>query len=934
LGVGERRPRPRQSAVPETTSGLRGGIVGRDTELLSLHGLIAADAAPGALVLSGGPGIGKTKLWEAGVDAARERGVRVLSARASDAEAQHSFATLIDLFDDVSSDELAELPGPQLEALDVALLRVAPTRRPPQAHAIGVGLLNALRALAARERLIVAVDDVQWLDRASANALVFAARRLEGAGIGFLLARRPGQQSDLEQVLEPTGLERVVLAPLSIGAIQRILSERLGLQVPRHLLRRIVDTTLGNPLFALEVGRMLAERGPLRLGEDLPLPDSVEGLLGTRVATLPGPLKRLLLAVALSADLRRSQLAALGDPDALAEAVDAGVLLVDGDRVRASHPLLAAAALKHSRPRDRRELHSALAETAVDDELCALHRALATELPDADLAKALAAAAVAASARAATAEAVVLAENALRLTPDDAPARTDRLLALAGYLRVAGEKQRVTDLLAHELDSLPPGEARVRACLLLTNGVVTSNDDIRRYYERALAETGEDPQLRAHVLARMSENEAAVRVERIREAEAWAQEALRARPQDATDVERTALYALGWARSLRGRPIGDVCERFLAVTDAAFYIGESPERVAGQRLVWRGDLSRARAALMRLLSLADEHGEPSSYALVRLHVCELELRAGHWDAAAHLLDEWAGSPEGELLHWPMYERCRALVAAGRGLPGEAEAWGAEAIVRAETTASTWDRLEALRALGIADLLAHRPAAAAEKLRAVWEHTERAGVDDPGAFPVAPDLVEALAEVGELDEARAVTARLRERAEHQGHPWAVASARRCAAVVELASAAYDDGAAAAEQAADEYAQLGLRFDGARTLLSLGRAQRRGRKWGAARATLERAVAGYDEMGSPGWAEEARAELARVGARRPSTGELTPTERRVAELAADGLANKEIAQALVVTVNTVEFHLRNTYAKLGIRSRVQLVSRLAGTATASP
>jgi DNA-binding CsgD family transcriptional regulator len=163
---------------------------------------------------------------------------------------------------------------------------------------------------------------------------------------------------------------------------------------------------------------------------------------------------------------------------------------------------------------------------------------------------------------------------------------------------------------------------------------------------------------------------------------------------------------------------------------------------------------------------------------------------------------------------------------------------------------------------------------------------------------------------------------------------VASARRCAAVVELASAAYDDGAAAAEQAADEYAQLGLRFDGARTLLSLGRAQRRGRKWGAARATLERAVAGYDEMGSPGWAEEARAELARVGARRPSTGELTPTERRVAELAADGLANKEIAQALVVTVNTVEFHLRNTYAKLGIRSRVQLVSRLAGTATASP
>jgi DNA-binding CsgD family transcriptional regulator len=234
---------------------------------------------------------------------------------------------------------------------------------------------------------------------------------------------------------------------------------------------------------------------------------------------------------------------------------------------------------------------------------------------------------------------------------------------------------------------------------------------------------------------------------------------------------------------------------------------------------------------------------------------------------------------------------------------------------------------AARARGAAALLANEPARAAESLRAVWEHTRREGVDDPGVFPVAPELVEALVEVRELDEAKAVTARLRELAEAQDHPWGLATAKRCDAVLQLASG-YDEAAAAAlEQAAAEYGLLGLRFDRARTVLTLGRGQRRAKKWGAARASLEQAVAELDELGSPGWTEQARSELARVGARRPQqTGELTPAERRVVELAADGLANKEIAQTLFVSVRTVEVHLKHAYAKLGIRSRTQLARRL--------
>ena len=152
---------------------------------------------------------------------------------------------------------------------------------------------------------------------------------------------------------------------------------------------------------------------------------------------------------------------------------------------------------------------------------------------------------------------------------------------------------------------------------------------------------------------------------------------------------------------MSGNPVDDLCERFRAVSDEAFFIAQSPERIAGQRLVWRGEIGPAREALTRLMVIADQRGEPSSYALQRLHLCELELRTGGWVEAERLLDEWAEFSERELLLWPMYERCRALLAAGRGDAGEAERWASEAIELAERTGNRWDMLEALRARGVA-----------------------------------------------------------------------------------------------------------------------------------------------------------------------------------------------------------------------------------------
>src|SRR4051794_32858305 len=856
---------------------------------------------------------------------ARAHGAHVLAVRPSGADTGLSFAALIDLCDRIRPESLAALPAPQRAALEVALLRAEPGAKPPEPQAIAVGLRTLLRELAEEAPVLIAIDDLQWLDGPSADALVFAARRLDDEPVSFLLARRPGRPSPLESSLERGGLERLRIGPLSLGATRRLLIERIGLSLPRPLLRRIVESTLGNPLFALELGRTLMEQGVPPAGEDLPVPDAVEDLLGTRVARLPEPARRLLLAVALSGDLHLDELAVIEGPEAVEDAIETGLLRVDGERARVSHPLLAAAAKQRSRRQEQRELHRALAGVVADERLRALHLARATERPDEELAGSLTEAACDALSRGARQQAVSLAEHALRLTPRESPKRPERLLDLAEYLERTGEKQRLMELLIPAIPQLPAGALRARGWLLLSDGASKTVPEIERHLDLALAEESDEPVVRTNALATRSSLAINCSVARLRAAEDWALEALELAPQVGRDAERMALYALGWARAIRGLSIDDLCARSGAATDAGSYIVAAPERVAGQRHIWRGELSEARAVLGRLLALADERSEPASYALQRLHMCELELRAGDWPSVARRLDEWEET-DADFLIRPMYQRCHALLAAGLGLPEESERWAADAIARAETVGCRWDWLETRRAQGMAALLAREPARAAEHLRPVWEHTEREGVE-PGVFPAAPDLVEALVELEALDEALAVADRVREHAERCEHPWGLVTAKRCRAVVRLASG-YDEAAASAlGAAAGEYRRLGLGFDWARTLLCLGRAQRRYKQWGAARESLEAAAAAFDELGSGGWAELARADLARVGGRkRRADGELTPTERDVVELAAEGLANKEIAQRLSLAVHTVEVHLSRAYAQLGVTSRAQLAGRL--------
>jgi DNA-binding CsgD family transcriptional regulator len=902
-------------------------VYGREPELMALRSFVAEERRSGAVLMTGPPGVGKTALWDAGLTMARASGRLVLAARPAGTEAGMAFAGLIDLCDRVGPEVLAGLPAPQRSALEVALLRAEPVRgAAPGPHAIALAFLNVLRTMAAGQPLVVAVDDLPWLDPLSVSALTFAARRLSDEPVTFLLARRPGSPSPLELVLTPEHLE---IGALDANALRRLLASRLAVFPPRVLLRRIVDVSQGNALFALELGRSVRGGGPTA-SPDLTLPASVEDALGARTVALAPGVRRLLLAVALSGGLSRDVLATVAGQASVDTAFEDGVLVHDEPRVRASHPLLAAAAVNQSGLQERREVHVAIAAAVADEELSALHLALATDRPDDQLAARLTAAASRASSRGARPQAVVLAEHALRLTPAHAAERCERVLTVAEYLNLAGEMQRMTDLLESAIDGLPPGTARARAWLLLSAGVKSvSLADFELPLDSALAEEDVDAGVRAQVLARKTTATAVIAVRRVQQAEKWAREALATASGVDAAVERRLLYSLSWATALRGLPVDELCARAAALSPELDYLVISPERVAAQRAVWRGEIGAARLALTQLLQLADDRGEAESYALQRLHLCELELRIGSSGAASRLLDEWAESAERELLNLPMYERCRALLAMVIGDVDETRRWAAQAIALADGYSDGWDRLEALRARGTAALLAREASAAAVDLGAVYEHTEQEGVADPGVFPVAPELVEALVELGDLDRARSVTETLARQAQVQAHPWATATARRCDALVRLAAGRYDRAAGAAlAEAATELAGIGLAFDSARCHLSLGRAQRRLKQWGSTRRSLGSSAAAFVQLGSLGWAQRAQEELARVGGRGPGApGALTPTERDIVRLAAHGLTNKEIARHLSIAVHTVEVHLSRAYVKLGVRSRAQLAAHLS-------
>ena len=418
-------------------------LVGREAELARLRSFLDAEgASTRTLVLAGGPGFGKTSLWEVGVDIARRRGTPVLVARPSEPEAQFSFAALGDLLERVDGAVLAMLPDPQRWALEVALLRSEPSDRPPEARAIAAGFLGVLRELASREPLLVAIDDVQWLDAPSAGALRFAQRRLDSEPIVFLLTERTGPGAVRFDAERP---DRVKVGGLSMGASRLLLAERLDFHPPRVVVRRIFESTGGNPLFTLELARNLRDAGdPLDPARPLAVPGELGTLLGDRLSRLSEAAATAALGAALASDPTTGLIEALMGADAAAsldELIGASVVGVDGDRIRFTHPLLASTVTTVALPQQRRAMQRELSRLVDDPVASARHLARAGVEPDGDSACMLENAAALARARGGWDMAAELLERSRELTPsDDIDGRQRRAIAAAEHHAHSGDR--------------------------------------------------------------------------------------------------------------------------------------------------------------------------------------------------------------------------------------------------------------------------------------------------------------------------------------------------------------------------------------------------------------------------------------------------------------------------------------------------------------
>ena len=438
-------------------------LVGRDDELTAIIGVLDSVQLPGAVVLPGEAGIGKTTLWLAGIDAAAARGYRILSSRPSGAETRFSFAGLSDLLTDAGH-VIAELPPIQRRALEAALL-LGEAESDADDRAVAAAFLAALRMLAGERPVCLAVDDVQWLDAASLAALGYALARLDGQPVAALMAVRGEVPDWLRRALPESQLRTVPVTSLSLGATHELLHDRLDATFARPVLIRLWETSRGNPFFALELAAALQRRGgTLAPGDELPIPSSLDELLHSRIDGLGPEALDVVHAVAALADptvtLLESAIGTRCDPG-LAESLDARILELDGEDVRFTHPLLGSAVVARQTPGRRRSLHARLADVVPSDEERARHLALATAKPDRSVAAILEEAARTAQARGAPAAAADLAEQALRLTPPSSPSDARRrLLVAADEHNRTGDNARAASLLEQARATAAPGDER------------------------------------------------------------------------------------------------------------------------------------------------------------------------------------------------------------------------------------------------------------------------------------------------------------------------------------------------------------------------------------------------------------------------------------------------------------------------------------------
>jgi DNA-binding CsgD family transcriptional regulator len=910
-------------------------VVGREAELAAIEGLLSHPAdGPGALLLEGEPGIGKTTLWQVGLERGRELSHRVLSCRPAETEAALPFSALGDLLEPVLDEALPRLPEPQRLALEVALQRVAPPEDPTDRFAVSLAVLAILRDRA-NGTTTLALDDIQWVDPSTADVLAFALRRVDAGPLLLLLSRRGGPDAPL-----PLGLKhgfpvrRLRVGPLTVDELDRLLAARLEPQLPRPQLMRLHGASGGNPYFALEILRASEGSTLLEWGAVLPVPESLAALLRRRIDGLSTAATDVVMLASASPHATPALLKTVtASNEGIAEALEHGILELDGERLRFTHPLLASVAYGETDPVARREAHRRLA-TAVDDpDDRALHLALATERADEEVAAELERAASRAHRRGAPAAAAELADHARRLTPEDQPedllARTAQS---AEYHLASGDTARGRELLEHVVDSRPPGPERAR--LLLRLGRVRyASDDLpaaHRLFGQALAEGSEDLRLSAEAEQALAFT--AIGGGDIPLAIAYARSALElAERLGDRGLLALALGRVAQTEVMAGKGLDRAAleravqlERDLAPDPVEWL----PSYVYAWAAAFTDDLETARNLLEGLHRSATERGDERALPSLLIPMSIGERAAGNLGSAGRYAVEAVERSRQVGLATPqsMALAEHAFVSALVGRVDIARA-AAEEGVRIGREAGVLVPVSMnMAALGFLELSLDDPASAHRHLGPLSEAIAAMGLAEPGFVRFLPDEIEALVALGELEAAGEPLRLLEERGRALDRVSALAAAGRCRALLEATRGDFDAARASLVEALAQHERLGQPFELGRTLLAQGSIERRFHHRAEARATLTRALELFDELGAPLWAEKASAELARIPGRVRASLELTETERRVAELVAEGLSNKEVAARLFVTVRTVEANLTKIYGKLGIRSRTELASRI--------
>jgi DNA-binding CsgD family transcriptional regulator len=893
-----------------------------------------ADVAdgPAACVIEGEPGIGKTTLWAASVAVAQGISLSVLSARPAGGEVQLAFAVLGDLLADVLNETLPALPGPQRRALEIALLLEEGRGPAPDRHAVAVALLGVLRLVAQSSPVLVAVDDVQWVDASSAAVLEFAFRRLRGEPIRFLGAVRveAGEDARVELAAAFAEERRIRLGSLTVGATHRLVRERLGIALPRPLLLRVHETSGGNPFYALELARALrrVDRSP-EAGARLPVTAPLQELVRARLGALPPPAQEALLVIASLATPTVSVVeAAL--PRArprLAAAAAAGVLQLEDDFVAFSHPLLASAVYSGAAPERRRRVHRQLAGVVRDAEERARHLALAAPDRDAGVAAALDHAALAASRRGASDAAADLYELAAARTPTCATRDLRRRRgAAADAHATSGAISRATAILQALLDELPAGDERAEILLRLAR-VGSDLPIVIELADRARREATDDRVLAsAHLFLAMAWPDRG-----IDHALAHGRLALEhADRVDDRELATTILTKLAHWELWAGETTPGLIERALAskVRGDGLRGYFDPRMPLALRRMYQGRLAEARTLFDDLLDEAQQDGDEVAAIAARGRLADVALRAGEWERAAahaaavyeHVEQIGLEYDDGIGVYW------RALVDAHLGVVDRARAAATLSQELADRAGTANTRVLALGVLGFLDLSLGDARAARERLTPTleWLTSKHLAL---ATHPMAPYAIESIVAAGDIDGARALIRQFDDEAHALESPWAIAIAARCRGLAAAGDGDLAAGVEALEHALALSARQPWPFERARTLLALGRTQRRAKRKRAARESLEAARDAFATVGASLWAGQARRELQAIGGRSPSGSELTAAEERVAVLVARGRTNREVAAALYPAERTVEGHLTRIYTKLGVHSRAELAHRLA-------